>query len=970
MLAGEEEGEDDAGLRLLGFPSTSGLNGGDSDGEGGDGSEGEWDGDGDGAGTSDNPLAAAKRAEMRKKAGKGVAKKGKGGGFETMGLTYPVLNAIKRRGYKVPTPIQRKTIPLAMAGYDVVGMARTGSGKTAAFLIPLLERLSSHSTKVGVRAVVLSPTRELALQTYGFCKELGKLTDLRFCLLVGGDNMDQQFKQLAQNPDVVIATPGRLVHHLQEVGMGLGLCEMAVFDEADRLFEMGFAEQLHDILGKMTQEKRQMLLFSATMPRALAEFARAGLRDPQLVRLDTETKISEDLQIAFFCVRPEEKLAALLYTLRAVVDIENEQAMVFVSTKHHCELVNSLIIKDGLSCAMIYGNLDQTARKIALGQFRARKINILVVTDVAARGIDIPLLDNVIHYDFPPKPKLFVHRSGRVARAGRKGAAYALVTPDEMPYMVDVHMFIGKQLRGGHSAQAKACMTREAGLAGCFYGRLPISDLDDYVGRTLHLLQADVDMANLLRTANNAFKLYLKTRASSSHESVNRAKALLASLGASGFHPMVSYGHAEEKVHKGNGFGEGSLSGMLESIRSYRPPSGQTALEGTRDGKKEDTKGALVMAKLRTLRDPIIAKRRSRADSQGAALMHQEMEISSASNKAATGNSRKDKKRPRREAITGEVASDEGRDEDLVGDGDDFTMPEVDGVELTENLDDDVAQRPEYWKAKAYPESNMMRGISASISVPKSKRSKPSREHGAVYLSHYAPVGRSDSGLLGGDQVESAVMDLVGDENLGSKPKEGHRKVWDRKRKKFVTVGASERKADGTLRERRKGAADERGIVRASGKNAEAGSMYKKWKERSHLEIQTEGEEASGDGGFPAVSINRGRRALLRDAVQDKDSVQIYGNRKDKRLAKFSKETTGKGGREQKPKKVDWRGTAGGRRQGPIQDEMKSLDQIRKQRQLKGAKLARGGGRGGRGGGGRAGGRGGRGGGGRGRGRG
>ena len=981
-----EESDDEAGLRLLGFPSTStGLGlGEEADREGGD-SGVDWD-EGDGAGTSDNPMAMAKREHLRKKMGKAVAKKAKGGGFESMGLTYPVLNAVKRRGYKVPTPIQRKTIPLALAGCDLVAMARTGSGKTAAFLIPLLERLSTHSTKVGVRAVILSPTRELALQTYGFCKELGKFTDLRFCLLVGGDNMEQQFKQLAQNPDIVIATPGRLVHHLQEVGMGLALCEIAVFDEADRLFEMGFAEQLHDILSKMTQEKRQTLLFSATMPRALAEFARAGLRDPQLIRLDTETKISDDLHMAFFCVRPEEKLAALLYTLRVVIDIANEQVIVFVSTKHHCELVNALITKDGLSCTMIYGNLDQTARKIALGQFRARRVGILVVTDVAARGIDIPLLDNVIHFDFPPKPKLFVHRSGRVARAGRKGAAYALVTPEEMPYMVDVHMFIGKPLKSGLSAQGKACATREAGLEGCFYGRLPMSDLDDYVGRTLHLFSADVDLANLQRTANNAFKLYLKTRASSSHESVARAKSILAALGAGGFHPMVSYNRTEETIHKGNSFGEGSLSSMLESIRSYRPPLGQTVLEGTRDGMKEDTKGALVMAKLRTLRDPIIAKRKSRTNSEGAALLHQEMEIMAALEAASKGvPSSRDKKKRRHSTISGakgihdsemgELGStedDENEDEE-----EDFTMPNVDGVELRESNAEDESVHLNYGGTKVYQGSSMMKGMPSGLPAPK-KKSKPSREHGAVYLSHFAPVGRSDSGLLASDQVESAVMDLVGDENLGSKPKDGRRKVWDRKRKKFVTVESSERKADGTLRERRGGAAEERGRARSNAKTAEAGVMYKKWKERSHLEIQTEGEEANGERGFPAVTINRGRKALLRDAVQELNSVQTYGNRKEKRLAKFSKDTTGKGGREQKPKKVDWRGVGNGKgkRHGPIQDEMKSLDQIRKQRQLKGAKLARGGGnvgaRGGRGGGGRGGRSGGRGhgGGGRGQGRG
>ena len=217
-------------------------------------------------------------------------KKKKSGGFQSMGLSKEVFGGVMRMGYKVPSPIQRKVIPVAMMGRDVVAMARTGSGKTAAFLIPLLERLVAHSTRVGVRGVILSPTRELAQQTMAFLSKIGKLTTLRASLIIGGHNIENQFEALATNPDILVSTPGRLLHLLMEIDdFTLDLAEVIVFDEADRLFEMGFKAQLHDILERMPPA-RQTMLFSATLPRILIEFTRAGLRDPEFVRLDVESK--------------------------------------------------------------------------------------------------------------------------------------------------------------------------------------------------------------------------------------------------------------------------------------------------------------------------------------------------------------------------------------------------------------------------------------------------------------------------------------------------------------------------------------------------------------------------------------------------------------------------------------------------------------------------------------------------------
>uniref|UniRef100_A0A452U1D0 ATP-dependent RNA helicase DDX54 n=1 Tax=Ursus maritimus TaxID=29073 RepID=A0A452U1D0_URSMA len=371
-------------------------------------------------------------------------KKKKSGGFQSMGLSYPVFKGIMKKGYKVPTPIQRKTIPVILDGKDVVAMARTGSGKTACFLIPMFERLKTRSAQTGARALVLSPTRELALQTMKFTKELGKFTGLRTALILGGDKMEDQFAALHENPDIIIATPGRLVHVAVEMNLRLQSVEYVVFDEADRLFEMGFAEQLQEIIGRLPGG-HQTVLFSATLPKLLVEFARFCLTEPVLIRLDVDAKLNEQLKTAFFVAREDTKAAVLLHLLRTVVRPQ-DQTVVFVATKHHAEYLSELLTTQGVSCTHIYSALDQTARKINLAKFTHGKCSTLIVTDLAARGLDIPLLDNVINYSFPAKGKLFLHRVGRVARAGRSGTAYSLVAPDEVPYLLDLHLFLGRAL--------------------------------------------------------------------------------------------------------------------------------------------------------------------------------------------------------------------------------------------------------------------------------------------------------------------------------------------------------------------------------------------------------------------------------------------------------------------------------------------------------------------------------------------
>lgn len=353
-------------------------------------------------------------------------------------------------------------------------------------------------------AVILSPTRELSLQTLRVLRNLGHYCvqnyKFNFVGINGGESMEKQFALLSSHPDVIVATPGRLSHHLSEIpDFHLRQCEVVVFDEADRLFEMGFAMQLRQICSTMP-EHRQTMLFSATMPKALVEFTKTGMmHDPTVVRLDSEVQVSEELRIGFVTCRSAEKDAVLLHLVRDVLPLmkgtdttganaeEDEEydpadsrkgkkgkkqkaqkskhvgkhskrglTLIFAATRHHVEYLTLLLTTSGLSATQVYGNMDNEARQHNLNAFQSGRCPILVVTDVAARGIDIPLIDHVIHYAFPPSAKLFVHRSGRAARAGRIGYCWGIVDPEELPYMVDLHVFLGRRMSTGQAERETA----------------------------------------------------------------------------------------------------------------------------------------------------------------------------------------------------------------------------------------------------------------------------------------------------------------------------------------------------------------------------------------------------------------------------------------------------------------------------------------------------------------------------------
>ncbi|KAJ7397172.1 DEAD-box ATP-dependent RNA helicase 29 [Pitangus sulphuratus] len=428
-------------------------------------------------------------------------------------------------------------------------MARTGSGKTACFLIPMFERLKAPS-QAGARALILSPTRELALQTLKFTKELGKFTGLKTALILGGDKMEDQFAALHENPDIIIATPGRLVHVAVEMKLKLHTVEYVVFDEADRLFEMGFAEQLQEIIARLP-DCHQTVLFSATLPKLLVEFARAGLTEPMLIRLDVESKLSEQLKLAFFHVRGDDKPAVLLHLLRSVVKPQ-DQTVVFVATKHHTEYLKELLTAQGIRCTHIYSSLDQTARKINIAKFSQGKCPVLLVTDVAARGLDIPMLDNVINFSFPAKGKLFLHRVGRVARAGRSGTAYSLVAPDEMPYVFDLHLFLGRPLILAGTQELPAD-------AGGVLGRVPQSLVDDEECLLLTDHEGSLELRSLRRVADNAQKQYLRSRPGPSPESIKRAKDL--DVSQLGMHPLFSARFEDTELERLK---------FVDSIKTYK----------------------------------------------------------------------------------------------------------------------------------------------------------------------------------------------------------------------------------------------------------------------------------------------------------------------------------------------------------------------------------------------------------------
>jgi ATP-dependent RNA helicase RhlE len=361
--------------------------------------------------------------------------------FNEFGLAEPILRSLTEEGYVTPTPIQAQTIPLLLAKRDVIGIAQTGTGKTAAFALPIINHLAANRVRPQpktCRVLVLSPTRELSGQILDSFRTYGRHLRLHTSLAIGGVNMGPQVRQLAHGTDVLVATPGRLLDLAKSRAIILDKVEVFVLDEADRMLDMGFIQDIRKIVAKLPKE-RQTLLFSATMPSDIAELARHMLKDPAKVAVTPAATTVERIAQRIIHLDRGAKPKALTDLLRAE---PIDRVLVFTRTKHGADKVVRGLEKDGIAADAIHGNKSQNQRTRALKDFRDGRIKTLVATDIAARGIDVEGVSHVINFDLPNVPESYVHRIGRTARAGAEGIAISLCSHDELPFLRDIEKLI------------------------------------------------------------------------------------------------------------------------------------------------------------------------------------------------------------------------------------------------------------------------------------------------------------------------------------------------------------------------------------------------------------------------------------------------------------------------------------------------------------------------------------------------
>ncbi|MEI2741824.1 MAG: DEAD/DEAH box helicase [Candidatus Competibacter sp.] len=368
--------------------------------------------------------------------------------FSSLGLADNLARAVAAQGYTAPTPIQAKTIPLVLAGRDLLASAQTGTGKTAAFTLPLLQRLQTSVPAHGasrlqpVRALVLTPTRELAAQVTESARRYGRHASIRSTVLVGGVSLKPQCDALRRGVDLLIATPGRLLDHVSQRHVDLSHVEILVLDEADRMLDMGFIPAIRRILALLPRQ-RQNLLFSATLPDTIRQLATELLRDPVTVDVAPRNATADLVRQQVHPVdhaRKPELLAHLLHTGEA------GQTLVFTRTKHGADRLTRQLERAGLRAAALHGNKSQSARTRALDDFKQGHVRVLVATDIAARGLDIAQLPLVVNYELPHVPEDYVHRIGRTGRAGRDGLALSLVCEDEAPRLHAIQRLLGRAL--------------------------------------------------------------------------------------------------------------------------------------------------------------------------------------------------------------------------------------------------------------------------------------------------------------------------------------------------------------------------------------------------------------------------------------------------------------------------------------------------------------------------------------------
>ncbi|MBK7334430.1 MAG: DEAD/DEAH box helicase [Betaproteobacteria bacterium] len=389
--------------------------------------------------------------------------------FAELGLAPELLRAVTEAGYTTPTPIQQQAIPVVLAGRDVMGGAQTGTGKTAGFALPILHKLlpqantSPSPARHPVRALILAPTRELAIQVEEAVKTYGKYTGIRSTCVFGGVDIKQQLPIVRAGVEILVATPGRLLDHIEQKSVHLGQVEIFVLDEADRMLDMGFIPDIKRIMALMpVTAKRQNLLFSATFSGEIKKLADALLNAPQLIEVARRNTAAETVvQSAYKCPQDSKRLL-----LEHIVRSRGlKQVLCFVRTKHGASRLARQLEKDGLVTSAIHGDKTQAARLEALAAFKDAKLEVLVATDVAARGLDIDDLPLVVNYELPHDPEDYIHRIGRTARAGATGEAISLVDPAEMKYLTEIEKLLKRTIPFRRSTTSTSARPRDANAA-------------------------------------------------------------------------------------------------------------------------------------------------------------------------------------------------------------------------------------------------------------------------------------------------------------------------------------------------------------------------------------------------------------------------------------------------------------------------------------------------------------------------
>jgi ATP-dependent RNA helicase RhlE len=365
--------------------------------------------------------------------------------FKSLGLSDALLKAIKEKGYDTPSPIQAKAIPLILEGKDVLASAQTGTGKTAGFTLPVLQYLAEtkHPKYRPVRALVLTPTRELAAQVYDNVREYSTYLDIRSTVVFGGVKAASQIKTLRQGVDILVATPGRLLDLHDQKAVSFKRIDVLILDEADRMLDMGFVRDINKIISFMPI-KRQNLLFSATFSKEIKKLAEGILKNPVSVEAAPQNSTADKVSQKVYTVDKGKKTEVVTNLIK---DGNWNQVLIFTRTKHGANKLTKKLIGSGVTAAAIHGNKSQAARTKALASFKSNTIRVLVATDIAARGIDIPLLPHVINFELPNVPEDYVHRIGRTGRAGAKGEAISLVCSEETEYQREIEKILKQKLK-------------------------------------------------------------------------------------------------------------------------------------------------------------------------------------------------------------------------------------------------------------------------------------------------------------------------------------------------------------------------------------------------------------------------------------------------------------------------------------------------------------------------------------------